>query len=172
MPMKTKTINIYSYNELSDKAKEQARDKWRETALDYQWWESIYEDAENIGIQITEFDTYRQTIKGHFTESADFTANKVISDHGDKCSTWAEANRFRKTMDNFMANAEKDEYGELATYELDDKKEEIENEFLYSMLEEYLKMLRDEYYYQMSDEVIEESIILSDQEYLENGNFA
>jgi ribonucleotide reductase alpha subunit len=170
--MKTMTINIYSYKELSEKAKERARDKWRETALDYQWWEFTYEDAENIGIKITEFDTYRGTIKGHFTESADFTANKILSDHGDKCSTWAEANHYRKTMDEFMANAEKDEYGELATYKLDNEKEEIEDDFLHSMLGEYLKMLRDEYEYQMSDEVIEECIIMNDPEYLENGNFA
>ena len=166
------TINIYSYNELSDKEKERARDKWRESGADDQWWEFIYEDAENVGIKITEFDTYLHTIKGHFTESADYTANKILSDHGDKCSTWAEANHYRKTMDEFMANAEKDEYGELASYKLDNEKEEIEDEFLKSMLEEYLKMLRDEYEYQMSDEVIEGCIIANNVEYLENGNFA
>jgi predicted ArsR family transcriptional regulator len=75
-------------------------------------------------------------------------------------------------MEEFMANAEKDEYGELATYKLDNEKEETEDDFLHSMLEEYLKMLRDEYEYQMSDEVIEECIIMNDPEYLENGNFA
>jgi hypothetical protein len=39
----------YSYEELSDSAKEAARDWYREGNLDYDWWEHIYSDVEEIG---------------------------------------------------------------------------------------------------------------------------
>lgn len=38
----------FSFAELSDRAKERAREKWRESAMDYSWWGSTYEDADTI----------------------------------------------------------------------------------------------------------------------------
>ena len=45
--MRTEIIErtLYQFNELSDKAKEKARDWYREGALDYEWYDSVYEDA-------------------------------------------------------------------------------------------------------------------------------
>ena len=43
MPIK-RSVTLYHYSELSDKAKAKAREKERESALDYEWWDSIYED--------------------------------------------------------------------------------------------------------------------------------
>ncbi|CCF19143.1 conserved protein of unknown function [Pseudorhizobium banfieldiae] len=46
----------FSFDGLSDRAKEKARDDYRATGIDYDWWDSIYEDADTIaammGIQI------------------------------------------------------------------------------------------------------------------------
>lgn len=39
---------VYKFSELSDKAKEKAREWFREGALDYDWWEFVYEDAATI----------------------------------------------------------------------------------------------------------------------------
>jgi len=39
---------VYSFDELSDRAKERARSWWRDGALDYDWWDCIYEDAATI----------------------------------------------------------------------------------------------------------------------------
>jgi hypothetical protein len=54
--MRTKTIHIYTYDELSDKAKEKARDWYRGPGLDYDWWDAVYDDAKTIaflmGIEI------------------------------------------------------------------------------------------------------------------------
>lgn len=47
--MKTKTIELFSYSELSDSAKESARQWCREGALDYDWWDGVFEDAKTIG---------------------------------------------------------------------------------------------------------------------------
>lgn len=48
--MRTETVSrtIYTFEELSDAAKEKARDWYREGALDYEWWDSVYEDAGRI----------------------------------------------------------------------------------------------------------------------------
>lgn len=45
---RTKCKEVFSFDELSEAAKEKARDWYREGALDYDWWEYIYEDAATI----------------------------------------------------------------------------------------------------------------------------
>lgn len=45
--MKQRTINVYDYDELSEKAQERAREWWRD-GLDYEWWDCVYEDAADI----------------------------------------------------------------------------------------------------------------------------
>jgi len=39
---------VYKFSELSDRAKERARDWFRQGNLDYDWWDFIYEDAATI----------------------------------------------------------------------------------------------------------------------------
>lgn len=40
---------IFKFDELDESAKEKAREWYREGALDYDWWEFIYDDAKTIG---------------------------------------------------------------------------------------------------------------------------
>lgn len=48
--MTTKTINLYTFDELSEAAKEKARNWWREASCgDSYWSESVEEDAKSIG---------------------------------------------------------------------------------------------------------------------------
>ncbi len=168
--MRTAQINYYKFDELSDKAKDTARDWWRQGALDYGWWECIYEDAAQIGLKITGFDTGRSCeITGDFIGTADETADKILAEHGDRCDTWAEANAYKKTIAGFMATAEKDEDGELATYALENEREDIDREFLRALLEEYLSVLRDEEEHQLSDAVADEMITANEYEFTEGG---
>lgn len=46
--MRTKTINLYQFDELDDRAKERARDWYRAGGFDYEWWDYIYDDANTI----------------------------------------------------------------------------------------------------------------------------
>lgn len=46
--MRIKETKVYQYEELSDKAKEKARDWYREDNLDYEWWDFIFDDANTI----------------------------------------------------------------------------------------------------------------------------
>lgn len=48
--MRTETINVYKFDELNDEAKEKAREWYRDGALDYEWWDSVYEDAAAVGL--------------------------------------------------------------------------------------------------------------------------
>lgn len=53
---RTMEVTVFQFDELNDEAKKIARDWYREGALDYDWWDGIYEDftriAEMIGIEI------------------------------------------------------------------------------------------------------------------------
>ena len=42
------TITLYQFSELSDRAKETARDWWRAGGLDYDWWDAVYDDFTTI----------------------------------------------------------------------------------------------------------------------------
>lgn len=60
MPKKI-TKEVYSFSELSPEAKERARDWWRETAFDHDWWDFIFSDAVEVGkILGIEFDSVNQ----------------------------------------------------------------------------------------------------------------
>lgn len=56
--MRTKTVSadVYKFDELSDSAKERARDWFRETSQDDEWWDCMYEDfatiADMLGIDL------------------------------------------------------------------------------------------------------------------------
>jgi hypothetical protein len=169
--MRTRTINIYKYDELSDRAKEAARDWWRQGALDYDWYDCYYEDAARVGIKITGFDTGRSCeITGEFINSAEDTAEKILAEYGNGSdSLAAEARHYQKTLAEFMATAEKDEDGELATWALVADKEDIDKDFLRAVLENYLVALREEAEHLQSDEVAEETIVANDYEFTENG---
>jgi hypothetical protein len=168
--MRTETINIYTFDELSDKAKDRARDWWRQGALHYDWWDCTFEDALQVGLKITSFDTGRSCeIEGDFIGTLEETADKILAEHCDRCGTWAEANAYKKTLAEFMATAEKDEDGELATYALENEREDIDREFLRALLEEYLSTLRKEEEYHLSDEVADEMLVANDYEFTEDG---
>jgi hypothetical protein len=44
-----KETTVYKYSELSEDAKEKAREWWSEIGLDYDWFDSVFEDAKAIG---------------------------------------------------------------------------------------------------------------------------
>ena len=54
--MRTKSTTVFTFDELSDTAKDRAREWYRNGALDYEWWDCSYEDfatiAEILGIDL------------------------------------------------------------------------------------------------------------------------
>lgn len=48
MPVK-KEITLYTYDELSQEAQGKAYDNWLPNALDYEWWDCLFDDFKEIG---------------------------------------------------------------------------------------------------------------------------
>ncbi len=155
--MKKITIKVFQYEELNDQAKEKARNWFRQGALDYNWYESTYEDAAQIGLKIKEFDLYSRNIKGSFTKTEQQVASLIVENHGKDCETFKTAQKFLKDISKCEQNESDEEYQQLC------------EEFLKSLLEDYLVMLQQEYEYFISDEQVAESIIANEYEFTEDG---
>lgn len=169
--MKTIETKVYEYNELSDAAKERARDWWRNGALDYEWWDSTYEDAANIGLKLTSFDLDRNRHAcGEFTIPAAHVAEKIIAEHGKDCETHKTALAFIAECKALDAKTPKDADGvPLDEGVFNDAQDEQDAEFLKSLLEDYSIILQHEMEYIMGDEYVTETIISNGYTFTEDG---
>lgn len=151
---------VYQFDELDEKAKEKARNWYRSGALDYEWWESTYDDAKSIGLEITEFGLDRDRHAcGRFIDGALECANSILKEHGETCETYKTAKSFLKERDEVVNTAPKDENGDFENeYELDEKLDDIEADFLKSILEDYSIILQKECEWLMADEQVDDSI--------------
>lgn len=166
--MKTLSINVFEFDELNDKAKDKAREWYRERALDYEWWDCTYEDAERIGLGF-DLDRNRHAT-GNFINDACHCADAILREHGDGCETYKTAESFLRERDEIVTTAERDEDGELANeYELDEKLNKVESEFLKSILEDYSILLQREYEYLLSNESVDEMIRANQYTFTETG---
>lgn len=169
--MKTKTVTLYEFDELSDDAKEKAREWWRTGFVQYdEWWQSVYEDAEMVHLEITSFDLDHGEISGRFTDDPTTTADEIIDNHGEDCGTYKTASAFLQERDKTVDEWPKTEDGDTDDeYGLDRKLDEIEDEFLHDILEDYRIMLQKELEYQMSDENVDECIRINEYTFTEDG---
>jgi hypothetical protein len=161
----TKVYKVYSFDELDEKGKEKALRNLSGNNVElFDWWESVYDDAEEAGIKIKEFDIDReQIIKGDFLMSAVDVAQKIVNDHGPDCET-------HKTAKNYLKEREKIAVVEFEDGEIDESiYEDIDEEFKREILEDYLIMLRKEYEYQTSEEAVIETIEANEYEFTADG---
>ena len=168
MPKKRVTITeVYQFNELSDRAKERAREWYREGALDYDWWENVYEDAERVGLKITGFDLGRaQECEGRLIMSIAESIQAILKDHGKDCDTYKLAMEYKPQIQVLRQR-------ELESEEnLRDELAELTGEYTYALREEYRHMLRQEYEYLLSDECVDEALRANEYEFLEDGTRA
>lgn len=163
--MKTIRTKVYSFNELSEEAKEKAINHYYDINVFFEWWESTYEDANNIGLKITGFDIDRGNYcKGEFALSAHEVAANIIRDHGDICNTYKTAQSFIDTVNEIQLK-----YDELEGYEYENEMMEAEEEFLQSLLEDYRIILKNEFEYLTSEEAVKEAIISNDYHFTKDG---
>jgi len=165
--MKTITVNLYQFNELSDEAKTYAINKLSDINVDSNWWQWTYLDAETIGLKITEFDLDRNRhCKGHIIGTHEETAQLILREHGKDCETYKTAKTFLNDLDALTGQYEN--IDDCPENEIED----IENEFLNSLLEDYSIMLQNECEYLQSKEAIIETIKANEYDFDENGNLA
>ena len=168
--MRIKETKVYKFDELTDRAKEKAIEELYDINVDYEWWDSIYDDAEQIGLKINAFDIDRGSyVKGEFIESPEDVAELIVKNHGNKTETFKTANQFLNDVSIIRAkykDAGEDNWDEQSDIE------ELEEEFLKSICEDYRIMLQKEYEYFTSEEAIIETIKMNDYEFTEDGKLA
>jgi hypothetical protein len=157
--METRTYKVYKFSELNAKQKEKVIDHYYDINVNYDWWDFTYEDAKNIGLELTGFDIDRGSYcEGKFIWDALEVAEAIIKDHGNKTETFQTANKYWQQLKK-----------ENDTNDEADTREETEKEFLHDILEDYLVMLRHEFEYLTSKEAIIETIEANDYDFTENG---
>jgi hypothetical protein len=174
MRTETTTRTIYTFDELLDSAKEKAIDGLRYSNIDYEWWDQTYEDAKNIGLKIDGFGLDRDRhAKGSFIEDAIYCANKIIAEHGEMCETHKTAKAFlsdwAELVTKYSDGINTDQVAEDNEYKFDKEADELEREFLKSILEDYSIILQNDMEYLTSDEAILELIESMEYEFTEEG---
>lgn len=168
--MRTIETTVYQFSELSNEAKQNAVNELSDINVHFEWWEPIYEDAQNIGLKITSFDLDRyRSATGEFILSACEVAQNILNEHGEMCETYKTAesflNAWNPVFSNYLDETHKNYESSESEYEL----LELEHEFLSSILEDYSIMLQKESEYRMTDEAIIETIEANEYEFTENG---
>ncbi len=152
--MRTITTKVYQFDELSDEAKQRAREWFLADGDEAdQAWEYVQDDAKEIGLKIISLSDHRGN-EGEFIESAIGTAKKILDEHGSSCETYKTASRYKNSL-----IAETD----------DEKREDVTHEFLHDLLEDYRVMLNKEIEYKYSDESVDENIRANEYEFTIDG---
>jgi hypothetical protein len=165
--MKTKTINLYQFSELSESAKQKAIENLWDVNVSEDWWLQTYEDAEEIKLKIKEFDIDRASyVKAEFMISAPETAELIKIGHGKECETHKTSTTFLNALNELTSK-----HSDINDVSEEDI-EELEDEFLKSLCEDYRIMLTQNYEYYTSKEAIIETIEANEYDFDENGNLA
>jgi len=164
--MRTIETIVYKYDELNSCGKSKAVENLYDLNVDYDWWEFDYDDAKQVGLEITGFDLDSHC-KGEFILSANEVCANIFRDHGKECATHKSAEHFMEVWQPVF-----DEYMINEGYELENKLIEIESDFLEAILQDYLFILREEYKYRTSEAVIIDTIIANEYEFELDGTLA
>lgn len=172
--MKTIQLKLYQFNELTEQGKAKAIADNADFNVNYNWWDMTYEDALNIGLKITGFDLDRaHYCNAEYTEDAVYTARQIQLQHGEQTDTYRLANEFQESRDLIVSTWPKDETGELEQVnELDEALDNVENSFLKSLAQAYLRILDNEYDHLTSDEAIADALIANDYWFTADGKLA
>jgi hypothetical protein len=165
--MKTKVIpeqkiDLYEFAELTPDIQQHVLNTLYDINVDYNWWDSTYEDAANIGLKITGFDLVLGSYcKGSFINTAIECAENIIEEHGEQCETYKTALKY---LANLIEVREKYKNTGEDDWDEESELENTEDEFLNDLLEDYRIILQHEYDYLTSKEAIIE--IITANEYL------
>ena len=143
--MKTITINLFPYEELSAEAKKVALNRFQDINVMDRWWENVYEDAANVGIRITSFNE-RYWPEIECIQSFLDTANEIIENHGVYTDTYQSARDFLTGLNT-------------------------KNDFYIRLRTDYSKILMSEYDYLTSDSAIEQTIVANEYHFTEKGEY-
>ena len=168
--MKTKIKETeFTFDQLSDSAKQKARDWWIECSMGDKWWDSTYEDAKMSGLEITGFDLDRSKHAEGKIENVSHKqcAKLILENHGDQCKTYNTALTFlaQYVLEETNTSAADEGWGELA-----EGLQDLCDQFLKDILSNYADMLQSEYEYLASDKAANEALEIGCYSFDEDGN--
>lgn len=176
--MRIEEVKVFTFDELSEDAKEKARYWYREGGLDYEWWDFSFEEFRNELLDIgVETDTFWFALP---PDRADFLIANRPSIVDPKKLLKASGVDLRTKAARAVLNYEADlsigtnQYGSgshqshYVEADDDDIAEKVE-EFFTDKLHNFKKRLEDEQDYLYSDESIDESIRINEYEFTEDG---
>lgn len=160
--MRTQEIKLYQYSELSEKAKEKARNWF----LDGEWfdfeWDNLREDAKNVDIELDSWE-YRRYLKAELLSAPETVCDKILKEHGEVCETYKTAKKYKEKFAELLKLYENDD----PSY--DDQYEELKEEFLKDISEDYRILTDKEFEYTESEEYIKDTMEANEYEFLEDG---
>jgi hypothetical protein len=161
--MRQETINIYTYDELSEEVKKRVIKEFHNLNVDHDWWDSIYEDAEEIGLKIIAFNCTTSYINTKPLTAEDNIAQAIIETHGKGCKTFQLAVEYLKEVKEIESRKDLDEDAEA------ERLQEVADQFIHDLSHKYLLSLKYEYKYLISRKAIEEGIIANGYEFTKYG---
>jgi len=172
--MRTIRTKLYQFDELSKEAQQTAISKNYDINVDFDWWSFIYDDAKNIGLSISTFDIDRgDYCKGEFVDDAMECARLIIAEHGETCETYKTAKNYisdyGKLVYKYSDGIKSNYVAEGNEHAFDQEADELDAEFLKSILEDYRIILSKEYAFLTSDEAIAETIRSNEYEFTIDG---
>ena len=186
MPI-TRTLTLYTYDELDDEAKEIALETIREFKISDNWTKTIYDDAESIGLKITGFDLNNRTIKGEMIGGIRLPecCKRIRKQHGKDSNTFETAKLALKeyiTAFNYWIKKAKnmEKYKDVNWKPCEWFKEfngrsgvsmVVQLDFEEVLMGDYYKMLENQYNYLTSDEGIIDTIRNNEYFFHNNGTF-
>lgn len=168
--MKTIKVKLYSFNELSKEAQNKALSKYVTINVEHDWYDSIYEDAEQVGLKITGFDLDRNKhATGQLILSTLEVAQNIINNHGENCNTYKTAQKFLEEHAPIFADYMDENSEHYESLEQEGKLQDLESDFKNDLLTEYANILQKEYDYLTSDEQVKETILANEYTFEADG---
>jgi len=191
--MKTETINLYKFEELSQEAQDKAIMKVANDPhyLDYNWWDDymhddFHERLKEIGIECKDF--YWDMDRGRyfrmegariaderlFLKSAGFIKQLILlelEEELDFFSICIDITEQRESTNRIEVDYNYDKEGDVEKFKEifgEDMDEKLTG-YLQNILEGFLKEISDEYEYMNSAEYIKEDLINRDDDYTMDG---
>ena len=130
--MKIVEVNVFEFEELSDKAKEKARDWWREGGLHHDWWEFVFEDfvaiCNAIGIDV--HVRYNYLPDGSVTSEPNIVFEVERPNGGDFASFSGSWSYKQDAQESLAAYAPKDEVLRGIAADLQEAQDENDGELI------------------------------------------
>ncbi len=199
--MRIVETKVYKYEELSDSAKERAREWYLENGLCYDWWDDSYEDfcrvAEILGIEIStrrDGKTPEIYFTGFYCQGSGSSFNgtyryakgavakiKQYAPQDEELHRIAESLQAVQSRHFYKLRASiktrRDDSIRVEVWHGDDQYRDIGNaedkvrDLMNDFNDWMFKRLQDEYEYLTSDEQVAESIIANEYEFDEDGKW-